>query len=102
MSLSFGFYHSKSIFHVNLNGELAELIGVFIGDGFIGRYGSHYHVEFTGNAEYEKDYYTFLGKIITKHFNVKPRFKTVRGAIRMIVTYKQLHRFFTDLGLIMG
>jgi len=86
---------------MEINEELAELIGVFIGDGFIGRYGkfrNSYHVEFSGNLEYEKDYYEFLFGIIKKYFEVNPRFRIVGGTIRMIIAYKQLYEFFRDLG----
>ena len=85
---------------IQINSELAELIGAFIGDGFIGRYGKNpsYHVEFCGNVIYDKWYLEYLSKIITKYFDVKPRFKFYRGAFRMLITYKEIHKFFRDLG----
>jgi len=79
---------------IPLNEELAEVIGAFIGDGFIGRYGKNpgYHVEFVGSPIHDKKYYNYLSKIITKHFNVKPRFKIHQGALRMLVTYKEFYK----------
>ncbi len=87
-----------------LDDELAELIGAFIGDGFIGSYGisGSHHVEFSGNASYEMEYYKHLSKIITSHFEVRPRFKIVEGTIRMLITYKELFLFFKDLGFPVG
>ena len=90
---------------MEINEELAELVGAFIGDGLIGRYGSpskSYHVEFSGNSIYEREYYNFLSKIITRHFDVNPRFKIIGGTLRMLITYKQMYRFFRDLGFPSG
>lgn len=85
-----------------LNKNLAELIGAFIGDGFIGKYNSHYHVEFIGNSNFDSEYFDFLSKIITDNFNVKPRIKIKENTIRMIVTYKELYFFFHNLGFNTG
>jgi hypothetical protein len=74
--------------------ELAELVGAFIGDGFIGKYSSHYHVEFTGHIKRDRNYFTFLSNIIKSHFNVMPRSRTHEGALRLLVTYKELYYFF--------
>ncbi len=81
-----------------LNKELAELVGAFIGDGFIGKYDGHYHVEFAGNPKLDNDYFQYLSKIITDHFEVKPRVRFYSGAIRLLITYKEFHRFFIALG----
>ena len=87
-----------------LSEELAELIGAFIGDGFIGRYGKNpgYHVEFVGSPKHDKKYYNYLSKIIIKNFNVKPRFKIHQGALRMLITYKEFYNFFEGMGFPCG
>ncbi|MFH1420689.1 MAG: LAGLIDADG family homing endonuclease [Candidatus Aenigmatarchaeota archaeon] len=87
---------------IYLDSELAELIGAFIGDGFIGRYGGSYHVEFVGNIKLDRDYLMYLSNIITSHFNVKPRTVIHAGAIRLIITYKELHTFFKNIGFTDG
>ena len=51
----------------SLNKELAELIGAFIGDGFIASYNGSYHVEFTGHPYHDKEYFNYLAKIATKY-----------------------------------
>ncbi|MBI2085280.1 MAG: hypothetical protein HYT71_02070 [Candidatus Aenigmarchaeota archaeon] len=81
-----------------MNNELAELVGAFIGDGFIGKYDGHYHVEFAGNPRLDDDYFRYLFEIIKAHFKVNPRLKVHERALRLIITYKELYEFFKNLG----
>jgi hypothetical protein len=57
-----------------LNEELCELLGAFIGDGFFGRYGSVYQVQFTGDKVLDKSYHYYLLKQIKELFpELKPK-----------------------------
>ncbi|MBI2581935.1 hypothetical protein HYV87_02275 [Candidatus Woesearchaeota archaeon] len=67
---------SRSItFPDQLTPELAELIGIMIGDGHIGRYKTenytHYEIFINGNIR-DKDYYeNYVNPLIFKLFNIK-------------------------------
>lgn len=69
------------------NPEIAEILGAFIGDGWIEKRGSAWYI--CGNPEEDKEYYDdFLAPLFSKHFiSVKPRHFTYWG-VYGIVTYR--------------
>jgi len=75
--------------------ELAEFVGVVIGDGSI-RYKpdiSQYYVEIAGNMYEEKDYYNYLRDLVLDVFNLKSHLFFRQGAIRLRVNSRKLVEF---------
>ena len=88
----------ESDIYAPLSSELCEVIGLFIGDGFTNKYGSHYLIQFTGNV-LEEEYYTKL--IIPKMFflfKLKPYIKKEKdcSAIRISYNSKCLFKMLTE------
>lgn len=85
--------HKKTdnkILDLNLNSpELAEFIGVLIGDGFIGKYGRHMLIQITGHKINDRAYYcTYLIPLIKKIFNVDAKFYERDTCIRLSIYSK--------------
>ena len=81
-----------------LSTELCEIVGLFIGDGFTNRYGSHYLIQFTGNV-LEEEYYTlFIIPRIYSLFDLKPYVKKEKdcNAIRINYNSKCFFKMFTE------
>ena len=83
-------------FNMKLNEKLCEFIGAFIGDGFIGKYGSHYMLEFTGDSRFDKEYLNEMAQIGKDLFRIKkPYFYKVknRNVLRLKLYSKSLLEF---------
>lgn len=91
--------------------ELAELVGVFIGDGCLSRYFSNYDnrwksvVLFTGNLENDEEYYErVLRPIVMKNFNVKGYiyFRKSDSTIKYSIFCKKMISYFLKTGFKFG
>ncbi|MCK4669957.1 MAG: hypothetical protein KAT43_02045 [Nanoarchaeota archaeon] len=90
---------SKYHFDVNLelNENLCEFLGAFIGDGFTNKYGSSYVIQFTGDSRYDYEYYEKCMIPIAKtYFNIKPRIKRIDNTLRINLNSKTLHILLTQ------
>ncbi len=88
----------------NLNREICELIGAFIGDGHFGRYGKKkntYLVGFVGHKTLDAEYLTKLAGTITKYFpesNPRVYCRNDENTIRVLVYSKEMYEFLENLG----
>ncbi|MFH1770785.1 MAG: LAGLIDADG family homing endonuclease [archaeon] len=88
-----------------LNKEICEMIGFFIGDGYLGNYGkrkNQFLIGFVGNKTLDKEYFTnHLLSIIKTNFpftNPAIRYRNDENTIMLRIYSKELFQFFTSLG----
>ena len=88
--------------NINLSEPVAELIGAIIGDGCI-RYKpklNQYYLEIVGNKNEEKDYFSYLQKILKEELKLKSYLKEIERGLRLKVYSKKFIEFLIyDLGL---
>ncbi len=84
--------------NIPLNKELSYFIGLFIGDGFCNKYGSHYQIQFTGHKDELHYYQTFVSDISEKLFGWRPIIKTSSNLnfIRINFNSKDLYFMLTE------
>jgi len=89
---------------IKITKELGELIGVFIGDGFAGKYSRARIIQFTGHPKDDAEFYLKrIVPLIKKIFNVNPHIKIRGGGLRVTCYSKSMYEFFTkSLGLPSG
>lgn len=80
----------KILLDLNPNSpELAEFMGVLIGDGFIGKYGNNRIIQITGHKIKDKEYYVnYLIPLIKRIFHIDPKFYTRDTCIRLTIHSK--------------
>ena len=94
-----GGQRSRYIFRVDmpLTNGLAEIIGAFIGDGFTGKYGNSYIVQFTGDGNLDQDYHlntlTPLIKELSPGSN--PKLTKKDNTLRLTIYSKEFHNLLT-------
>lgn len=88
-----------------LNPEICEIVGAFIGDGYLGNYGkrkNHYVIGFSGNKTLDEDYLTnHLCKLLKKQFiSIRPhiQYRKEEHTIVLKIYSKELFLFFVNLG----
>jgi len=81
--------------------ELAEFIGIMVGDGHIGRYGSHWEVVITGNKRDIRYYEDYVNKLILEIFNIKFNI-TVRKRDNTVCVRRHSKGIFNFLNKIIG
>jgi len=83
---------------MEINEELAELIGCFMGDGGLHHSKNcHYSVYFTGHNLLDFDYYkNRIVPIVLRYFDSKATLKKIKGknAIRVVFNSKELYYYF--------
>ncbi len=81
------------------NQLLAEFVGIMLGDGGI----SKYHTTITLYSK-EKQYISFVSKVINKLFNLKPKIYKLKyaNAVDIVVNRKKLVDFCQTIGLVIG
>ena len=79
---------------------LAEFVGIMLGDGGI----APFHITVTLDAKTDREYTTFVSKIIFRLFGVKPKFyyRKDSRAVNLNVGRKELVAFCNSLGLPTG
>lgn len=93
------------------NSDLAEFVGVLLGDGSISRYECHagkkikiqHRVKITGNAEEDLPYFKdFLFPLMTRLFGKEPllRFKRKELTVELVYFGKELYDFLIWLGIV--
>lgn len=83
-------------FNLPLSLEFCEIIGAFIGDGFIGSYSGNRILQFTGDARLDKEYYR---DVILPYFsklfpNLIPQLITLENTLRVTFNSKRLVELF--------
>jgi intein/homing endonuclease len=79
--------------------ELAEFIGIMVGDGHIGSYGHKKEVVITGNIKDKEYYLVYVNNLIFKVFNIKfnVAFQKSRNAITLRKDSKALFGFLNEI-----
>lgn len=80
--------------------ELAELIGVLIGDGYIYRSHRKYTVGFVGSPKTDREYYVKLQRLVFSVWNKKVQIKERENGLRITFNSKEIVSFLiNDLGI---
>lgn len=85
----------KKINYPELNEELAEFIGAYLGDGTITRY----FVRISGDYRYDLPYFNYLSNLVFKLFGVKSKIykdKRLINTCYLLVSSKNLCSFLKD------
>ncbi|MBS3101526.1 hypothetical protein J4204_05315 [Candidatus Woesearchaeota archaeon] len=90
---------------IKLNREICELIGAFIGDGYLGIYGrkkNQYVIGISGDKKLDEDYLkNYLKPLIKRNFpftNPKLYYRNDENTLMLRVNSKILHNLFMELG----
>lgn len=75
--------------------ELAEFIGVLIGDGYMYNNGNKYIMGITGNLNLEEEYYLYLKKLIKSLWNKQVKIKKYKHKICIVFGSKIIFEFLT-------
>lgn len=80
--------------------ELAELFGIFFGDGHVGAY----QASVTLHSETDKEYGNYVSSLIEKQFSVRSVTRKKQGcnAIEIVISSKAFVRFLTTKGMPSG
>src|SRR3989344_9051392 len=92
---------------LKLNSELCELVGAFIGDGYLSRYGkNHLVVGISGNAVLDEEYLKLhVSPIVKKYFpSAKPSFsyRNDENTLQLRFYSPELADFLLSLGFLPG
>ena len=86
-----------------ITSQLAELVGILIGDGYIYRNNRKYQIGFVGNPVTDKEYYNFIKELILSEWKKKANIKFREGGIRIVIDSKEVCNFLiNDLKLEYG
>jgi hypothetical protein len=94
-----GFIVRKKIAHPRKSTQLAEFIGIVLGDGSI----TKYQVTISMNSISDISYGTFVQKLILRLFKISPRVSIVKkNTLQVVVTSRNLVEFLFKCGLKQG
>lgn len=90
----------KEIHIPKLNADLAEFVGIILGDGSI----TKYHVAVTLNAVDDLEYSTQVVSLFRKLFKVEPKlyFRKYQRVLDIVAARVELVSFLTQIGLVPG
>ncbi|MBD3303825.1 hypothetical protein GF343_01650 [Candidatus Woesearchaeota archaeon] len=79
--------------------ELAEFLGIMVGDGHVGKYGQHRQIVITGNVRDRRYYEFYVNNLIYELFNINFNviFQKSRNAIMLNKNSKALFYFLTQI-----
>lgn len=88
---------------MELNENVAELIGAIIGDGNIYRKDNHYRICFTGDINNDKLYFEYLKILIEKEWNKQVRIFIGGRGLRIVINSKEVcNALINEIGLPYG
>lgn len=79
----------------NPSKELAEFIGIVIGDGYLYNNKRKYTIGIVGNPKTDLEYFLKIQKLVSELFNIKTKIKTVGRGLRLIFGSKGVFYFLT-------
>lgn len=95
--------------NIQLNEEICEFIGAFIGDGYLGNYGkrkNQYVIGISGDKTLDEDYLkNYLKPLIKKSFpftDPKLYYRTDENTLVLKVNSKALYTSFLKIGFVQG
>jgi len=74
----------------------AEIVGAFIGDGYIHRGGNKYQIGFVGSPKTDVEFFGRLKKLIFEEWNKKVNFKVRAKGLRMVFRSKEISDFLIN------
>lgn len=78
--------------------DLAEFLGILIGDGCITNASGRYFVEIVGSPIYDKEYLTeYVAPLIEKLFSKKPTVRHRERGIRVKISSKEIFEFLVNV-----
>ena len=86
--------------NIQLNEEICEFIGLFIGDGYLGNYGrlkNQYVIGIAGDKNLDKDYLkNYIKPLIKRNFNLEPRiyYRNDENTMMLRINSKKIYHFF--------
>ena len=91
---------AREIIYPKFNKDLAEFMGIMLGDGGVAKY----YIAVTLNSETEVEYSLFVSKLLDKLFGVKPRIYQNKNsnALNVVVQRKKVVEFCNRIGLPVG
>lgn len=94
------FINLKSITIPQYSDELAECLGVFIGDGHL----SHYQASVTTNSETDLDHAEFVQTLIENLFGITTslKYKRDKKAVTVVASSKKLVEYLHTIGMPLG
>jgi DNA-binding transcriptional regulator WhiA len=81
---------------MELNENTSELIGAYLGDGYIYRKNRKYQIGFTGNIVTDKEYFDYLRDLLLKEFSKEVIPKERSGGLRITFYSKKVCEFLLD------
>lgn len=76
--------------------ELAEIIGILLGDGYIYRKNRKYQIGFVGSPKTDVELFEHLQKIILKEWNKETKIKVRAKGLRLVFNSKEICNFLID------
>lgn len=86
---------SHIIIPKKMSPELAELIGILMGDGYLYNGINKYTIGIVGHPKTDFEYYKYIVNLIKDLFNKKVQIKKIGRGIRIIFDSKEIFRFIT-------
>lgn len=82
---------------------IAEIVGIYIGDGHVHREGNKFQIGFTGSPQTDVELFERLKELIFKEFGKEVNFKVRANGLRMAFRSKEISNLFVnDLKLVYG
>ena len=75
---------------MNISKELAELVGIIIGDGHIYKNFNKYRIGFTGNIITDRLYFDYIKELIKKEWNRNLRYLLQAMGLGWLLILKKL------------
>lgn len=85
----------KIIFPKQISKDLAEFIGIIIGDGYIYHKTNHYVIGIVGSPKTDAGYFLKIQKLIFNLFNLQAKFKKRERGLRLVFNSKGIFYFLT-------
>jgi len=88
---------------MKLNSNLAEIIGILIGDGYIYRKNRKYQIGFVGHPLTDKELFEKLHFLILQEWKKDTKIKVRQRGLRLVFNSKEICNFLiNDLGIPFG
>ncbi len=79
-----------------LNENIAELVGILIGDGYIYRKNNKYQIGFVGNPITDKELFFRIQKILLEEFNKESKLTFRERGLRFVINSKEISNFLVN------
>lgn len=84
------------LFIMGINSNIAEIVGILIGDGYIYRRNRKYQIGFVGSPKTDVELFGHLQKLILKEWNKETKIKVRAGGLRLVFNSKEICDFLIN------